>query len=133
MLQGHSIERDGLQWTLVLRPGLRFHDGEPVLARDVTASLRRWAAVDGFGAALFAATDELAEDGDRTIRFRLKQPFPLLPDALGKMSPNIAAIMPARLAATPPNKQVTELVGSGPFRFVAGERVPGVAAGLRAL
>ena len=55
----------------------------------------------------------------------LNRPFPLLPDALGKMSPNIAAIMPARLAATPANKQVPELVGSGPFRFVAAERVPG--------
>jgi peptide/nickel transport system substrate-binding protein len=125
MLEGHTIDRGGLEWTLVLRPGLRFHDGEPVLARDVTASLRRWAAVDGFGATLFAATDELAEIDDRTLRFRLNHPFPLLPNALGKMSPNIPAIMPARLAATPPTKQVPDLVGSGPFRFVPDERVPG--------
>jgi peptide/nickel transport system substrate-binding protein len=125
MLEGHAIGRDGLQWDLTLRPGLRFHDGTPVLARDVTASLRRWASVDGFGATLFAATDELSEPDDRTIRFRLKHPFPLLPDALGKMSPNIPAIMPARLAATPASKQVPEIVGSGPFRFLAAERVAG--------
>ena len=33
--------------------------------------------------------------------------------------------MPERLAATDPFKQVTELTGSGPYRFVADERVPG--------
>ena len=34
-------------------------------------------------------------------------------------------IMPERLARTDPFKQVTETVGSGPFRFKADERVPG--------
>jgi len=37
----------------------------------------------------------------------------------------MCAIMPERLAATDPFKQVTEVVGSGPFRFKADERVPG--------
>ncbi len=89
---------DGLTWALTLRDGLRFHDGAPVLARDCVASIRRWASVDGFGATLMAATAELDAPDDRTIRFRLQAPFPLLPDALGKMSPNICAIMPERLA-----------------------------------
>ncbi len=125
MLEGHKVERDGLQWTLTLRKGLKFHDGEPVLARDCIASIKRWAAIDGFGMTLMAATNELKEIDDRSFVFDLKHAFPLLPDALGKMSPNIPAIMPARLAATPPNKQVSDYIGSGPFRFVAGERVPG--------
>ncbi len=36
--------------------------------------------------------------------------------------------MPERLAKTDPNTQVTEMVGSGPFRFKADERVPGARA-----
>ncbi|HEY0420416.1 MAG TPA: ABC transporter substrate-binding protein, partial [Acetobacteraceae bacterium] len=62
------------------------------------------------------------------VRIRLKKPFPLLPDALGKTGANIAAIMPERLAAADAFTQVTEMVGSGPYRFVAGERVPGSRA-----
>ena len=89
------------------------------------ASIRRWGARDGFGQALLAATDELAAPDDRTITFRLKAPFPLLPDALGKCATYMPAMMPERLARTDPGTQVTEMVGSGPFRYVAGERVPG--------
>ena len=125
MVAGHEVSPDGLDWRLTLREGLRFHDGEPVLARDCVASIRRWGARDGFGQTLMAATEELSAEGDRVIRFRLKRPFPLLPDALGKAGSAICAIMPERLAKTDPFTQVTEMVGSGPFRFLAQERVAG--------
>lgn len=125
MVEGHRVENDGRFWTLTLREGLWFHDGEPVLARDCVASIERWAKRDPFGATLLAATDELSAPDDRTIRFRLKHPFPLLPIALGKASVPVCAMMPERLARTDPFTQVTELVGSGPFRFKADERIAG--------
>ena len=37
----------------------------------------------------------------------------------------MCAIMPERLASTDAFTPVTEMVGSGPFRYVAAERVPG--------
>src|SRR5919205_376570 len=37
MVAGHSVENDELVWKLTLRDGLRFHDSEPVLAKDVVA------------------------------------------------------------------------------------------------
>ncbi|MDB5411940.1 MAG: transporter substrate-binding protein [Rubritepida sp.] len=126
MVEGHRIEDDGKLWRLKLRDGLRFHDGEPVLAKDVVASLRRWGRIDPFGQALMAATDELSAGSDTEIRFRLKAPFPLLPDALGKSTAFLPVIMPERHANTPNNRQVTEMVGSGPFRYLANERVDGV-------
>ena len=125
MVEGHTIENDGKLWTLKLRPGLMWHDGTPVLSRDCTASIRRWAKRDALGDALMAATDELSTPDDRTLRFRLKHPFPLLPAALGKAASPMPAMMPERLANTDPFSQITEMVGSGPFKFVASERVLG--------
>jgi peptide/nickel transport system substrate-binding protein len=126
MIEGAQVESDGRAWTLTLRDGLRFHDGAPVLGRDVVASLRRWGARDNIGRTLMAATDEISAPSDRTIRFRLKTPFPLLPFALGKSNSNVAVIMPERLANTDPFKPVSEIIGSGPFRFLADEHVSGV-------
>ena len=125
MAAGAVAEADGKRWRITLRDHLRFHDGTPVLARDCVASIKRWGARDPFGQALLAACDEITAPDDRTVEFRLQAPFPLLPDALGKAPPSMCAIMPERLAATDPFKQVTEMVGSGPFRFKADERVPG--------
>ena len=128
MLKGYTTAPDGKAWTLILRDGLMFHDDTPVLAKDCVASINRWAKRDAFGQALLAATDELSAPDDKTISFRLKRPFPLLPDALAKAGPSLCAIMPERLAMTDAFKQVTEMVGSGPFRFLANERVPGAKA-----
>jgi peptide/nickel transport system substrate-binding protein len=125
MLAGHSTGDDGKRWVLTLRPGLMFHDGTPVLARDCVASIRRYCAKDSFGQALMAVADELSALDDSRIQFRLKRPFPLLPNALGKPSTPMPCMMPERLALTDPNKQVTEMVGSGPYRFVTADRVPG--------
>jgi peptide/nickel transport system substrate-binding protein len=125
MLAGHTVDADQKLWTLTLRDGLLFHDGTPVLGRDVVASLRRWAAKDAFGQALMQATDELSAPSDKVVVFRLNRPFPLLPQALAKPTNQMAAIMPERLAKTPPTTLLTEMVGSGPFRFLPDERVPG--------
>jgi peptide/nickel transport system substrate-binding protein len=128
MLDGVSVEADGKVWKLTLREGLLWHDGEKVLARDCVASIRRWAARDGIGALLMARTDELSATDDRTIRFRLKKPFQMLPYALGKISTPMCAMMPERLANSDPFKPITEMLGSGPFRFKADEYLSGARA-----
>ncbi len=128
MAEGHLIEDDGLTWRIRLRDGLLWHDGEKVLARDCAASIRRWGTRDGFGQTLMAATADLSAEDDKTLRFRLKRPFPLLAAALGKPGSNVCAMMPERLATTDPFKQITEMTGSGPFRFLPKERVSGSLA-----
>src|SRR6516162_7607564 len=128
MVEGHQVEEDGLTWTLILREGLRFHDKEPVLARDVVASIRRFAARINLADALMAATEELSAPDDRTVRFRLKRPFPHLPEALAGPGGIVPAIMPERLALTSPFKPVPEIVGSGPYRFLTDEHISGARA-----
>ena len=129
MLDGHVVEDDGTSWDLRLREGLRFHDGTPVLARDAVASIRRCAVREGFLQALMAATDELTAPDDRTIRFRLKRPFPHLPETLAGLATVTPVIMPERFANSDTAKPVSEMVGSGPYRFLAREFVTGERSG----
>jgi peptide/nickel transport system substrate-binding protein len=122
MVDGHRVEDDGKTWELTLRDGLIFHDGQKVLARDCVATIKRFAVRNPFGQALMKRVDEVSAPTDNTIRFRLNKPFPLLPAALAEV---YCAIMPARLAETDPMKQIPEAIGSGPFKFMADERIPG--------
>jgi peptide/nickel transport system substrate-binding protein len=128
MVEAEEVSADGLTWTFRLRPGLKFHDGEPVLAKDVAASLERWAARDQMGLLIKGIQQELIATDDRTVKWVLKKPFPKMLLALGKISTPIAFIMPERIAKTDPFKQISEYVGSGPMRFVKNEWVPGAKA-----
>ncbi|HVZ07375.1 ABC transporter substrate-binding protein [Rhodopila sp.] len=125
MAAGHTVSDDGRTWTIRLREGLKFHDNEPVRAVDCAASLRRWSARDPFGQTLAQAVDDWVATDDRTLTVKLRTPFPMLPDALARAASNAPFIMPERLAKTDPNTQVKEMIGSGPFRFLADEFNPG--------
>lgn len=125
MAEGHTVSDDGLEWRITLRDGLMFHDGEPVRAQDCAASLARWAQRDPFGQALNAATESFGHADDKTIVIKLTRPFGPLLDAIGKPHSRPAMMMPERLASTDPQTQITEMVGSGPFRFIADEYVSG--------
>jgi peptide/nickel transport system substrate-binding protein len=94
MIEAEETSADGLVWTFRLREGLKFHDGEPVLARDAVASLKRWCVRDGGGKMIRAIENELVALDDRTFRWVLKQPFPRLPAALGKLGAPHAVVMP---------------------------------------
>src|SRR6195256_766728 len=128
MVESEETSADGLTWTFKLRPGLKFHDGAPVLAKDCVASLTRWSARDSMGVMLKALQQELVAVDDRTVKWVLKKPFPKMLLALGKNSTPMAFIMPERIAKTDPFKQIEEYVGSGPMRFVKNEWVPGAKA-----
>src|SRR5215470_10383766 len=128
MVEAEEVSADSLTWTFRLRPGLKFHDGEPVLAKDAVASINRWAARDQMGQMIKAIENELVASDDRTFRWVLKKPYPKMLLALGKLSPPCCMVMPARIAATDPFRQIGEYVGSGPMRFVRNEWVPGAKA-----
>lgn len=117
MLESFSTSPDGLAWTFTLRPGLKFHDGQPVTTRDVIASLRRWMVRDTIGGKLGEYTAGLEATDARSFVLKLKHPMALVPFALGSAVGQIPAIMREADALTPPTTQVTTAIGSGPFRF----------------
>jgi peptide/nickel transport system substrate-binding protein len=125
MVGKYDVSADGLTYTFTLRDGLKFHDGTPVTAEDVVASLKRWWVKDGGGQIIQKYSKELTAVDDKTFRLVLTQPYGLVLDTLAKPDANVPVIMPKRLAATDPNQAVTEVVGSGPFKFAKDEWVPG--------
>src|ERR1700760_3236272 len=64
MVDTFSVSADALVWRFTLRNGLAFHDGSPVTANDVVASLRRWCARDPHGRQIMAITVSLAAEPD---------------------------------------------------------------------
>jgi peptide/nickel transport system substrate-binding protein len=128
MVESEEVSSDGLTWTFKLRPGLKFHDGEPVLAKDVVQSLIRWSARDPMGLMIRGIQNELVAVDDRTWKWSLKQPYPKMLLALAKNNAPCSFIMPERIAKTDPFTQITEYVGSGPMKFARGEWVPGAKA-----
>ncbi|WP_439575541.1 ABC transporter substrate-binding protein [Phreatobacter sp.] len=126
MVESWTVSDDALTWSFTLRDRLVFHDGQPVTANDVIASLRRWGARDPHGRQIMAITEAMEPRADgRSFTWRLRRPYGLMLVALSKPAGNMPAIMPARVAATDPFTAITETVGSGPFIFVREEWVPG--------
>lgn len=117
MVETYSTAPDRLSWTFTLRPGLKFHDGQPVTTKDVIASLKRWMKRDTIGGKLGEYTEDLQAVDERTFVLRLKRPMELVPFALGSAVGQIPVIMREADALTDPMKPVTETIGSGPFKF----------------
>lgn len=125
MCAGHEVSADELTWTFTLRDGLLFHDNAPVRAIDCTTSIARWAQKDPFGKRLASLTEEMKPLDDRRFQIRLGKPFRQMLYALGAQ---YCFVMPERMARTPASQQITEYVGSGPFRFLRDEWNSGVRA-----
>ena len=121
MVDGHTVSDDGRVWQFKLRDGLVFHDGEPVRARDAVASMQRWWRRDSFGQLVAEVAETLDAPDDRTIRLKLKKPFPHLLVALSRVGALTCFVMPERFATTDAYSQVKEMIGSGPYRFLKDE------------
>ena len=121
MVEAWTKSPDGLEYRFTLRPGLMFHDGSPVTARDVLATLKRMFLRDTQNqifAGLIASMDRI---DDSTFTMTLKAPFNYVEFLLGGSNGVVGAIMREKEALTDPFTPIKEIVGSGPFRFNLGE------------
>ncbi len=125
MVEKYTASPDAKVWSFTLRKGLAFHDGQPVTAADVIASLSRWGKRDSLGQRMFGALDKIEAVGENGFRMTFKQPFGLVLEALAKPSGSPAFIMPKRVADTPADKQIDDYTGSGPYVFAKSEFRPG--------
>lgn len=124
MVERDEVSPDSLTWTITLREGLSFHDGSPVAIADVLASLRRWMGLDVVGRTMARDVEAMEPVDGRTFRIRLKRAFPVR-EALANSGSGLPVILREREASAGPFVRGTEVIGSGPFRFIASEYRPG--------
>ena len=121
-----KVSDDKLTYTFTLRDGLKWHDGAPVTAEDCVASLKRWGRVDNMGQKLMDFTASIEPIDAKSFALKLKEPYGLVLESIGKPSSYTPFMMPKRMAETPAGQQIKEHVGSGPFKFLQAEFQPGV-------
>lgn len=124
MVGDEAVSADSLTYTLTLRPGLVFQDGSPVTTGDVIASLQRWMHLDIVGRTMAVDVQAMSATDARTFSIVLKRPFPV-EQALANSGSGLPVILRASEASAGPFTRGTPIIGSGPFRFVADQWVPG--------
>jgi peptide/nickel transport system substrate-binding protein len=104
-------------WEFTLRQGVKFHDGAPLTAEDVKATLERnLQAGKTVVQPGFATIEAVQVVNPTTIRISTKKPDPLL---LVRMAQMGAQILPARLTTEDGMKELARRpVGTGAYRFV---------------
>src|ERR1700736_5272686 len=129
LAQSWEESEDGLTYTFKLRPGLKFHNGDPVTTEDVKFSFERYA---GSGAQTLKEHVREVEIVDpRVVRFHLKEPWPDFMTFYGTTATAAGIVLP--------KKYLTEVgddgfkkhpVGAGPYKFVSTN--PGIEVVLEA-
>jgi peptide/nickel transport system substrate-binding protein len=127
MVDKWEVSPDKLTWTFTLRDGLVWSDGAPVTSEDCIQSIKRWGARDSMGQKMLASVAGFDAVDARTFKMRMKEPYGLVLESLGKPSANVPFMMPKRVAETDPFTQIKaeDVIGSGPFVFIAKEWKPG--------
>jgi len=125
LAESWSVSPDRMTYTFKIRSGVTFHDGSPLSAADIKASFDRIIDPPQGVVSIRKAyyEDLMVEAPDpTTVVFKLKNPMAGVLEALA--SPFNCIYSAAKLKQNPRYPE-TEIMGSGPFRFV--EHVKGAS------
>jgi peptide/nickel transport system substrate-binding protein len=115
-----QVSADGRTVTIKLRPGVKFHDGEPFNAEAAKFSLERHMNMQGsFRRAEISQIDKVDVVDPLTIRLVLKAPFAPL---IAQLTDRAGMMVSPKAAQSLGDKFGTAPVCAGPYKFV--ERVP---------
>src|SRR5207248_4225695 len=117
LAEGHDVADGGKRYTIRLRKDVRFHNGKPLSAADVVASLKRWGALASTGKAIFKNVEAVEAKGPGVVEIRLKEPSGTLLTVLAQVD-NAASIYPKEVIDAAGEGPLKEFVGTGPFKFV---------------
>ncbi len=113
LAESWTVSEDGKTYTFKLRSGVKFHDGSPMEAADVVASVKRLLSKDMASplASRLSAVESANAVDAQTVELKLKEPSAALLSSL-----SVIAIVPRAMETNKDALQKTP-VGTGPFKF----------------
>lgn len=114
LAESYEVSDDGMVYTIKLRQGVKFHNGEEMTADDVVASMNRWIEVSAkantlIGGSVFEKVD------DYTVNLKVNQASSDIIMILA--SPiQAAAIYPAEVVESATAEGISEYIGTGPYK-----------------
>ena len=115
LAESDTVSDRGLRHTIVVRRGVKFHNGKEMTAADVVPSLRRWVKVASVGRSLGKYIESIDAKDPYTVVISLKQPSASL--IYGLSEPH-AAVYPKESIDAAGDGTLKEFIGTGPYRFV---------------
>jgi len=109
-----TVSDDGLTYTIPIREGVPFHNGQVLNADDVVASLDRWRTI-GTGRTYLSGAEISAID-PHTVQIVLPEPVGVLTSVLG-WSEGAAVIYPASLIEEAGEQPIDAPIGTGPYKL----------------
>ena len=109
--ESYEVSEDRMTYTFHLREGVQFHNGKTVTAEDVVYSIQRCAAATETGIVqveAFSVIQSIETPDDKTVAITISEPSN---EFISYMT---TAVLPAGY-----DKQDTDPVGTGPFKFVS--------------
>jgi peptide/nickel transport system substrate-binding protein len=122
LAEAFEVSADGLTYTIPLRQGVLFHNGQEMTSADVVASLERWHRMTSRGQAMFATMESLEAEDDYTVVIQTSRPVGALLYGLGHYG-GLAVIYPAEVVekylntSTGEDEQIMDedAIGTGPY------------------
>jgi len=129
LAESWSMSKDGLSAEFILRPGIKFHNGEPVTADDVKFSFERYRG--GAAKILKDTVKEIQILAPNRLRFVLKEPWPNFPAFYGTFVASAGWVVPRKYVERVGEEGFRKApIGAGPYKFVSFN--PGVELVLEA-
>ncbi|WP_066154607.1 ABC transporter substrate-binding protein [Halalkalibacter krulwichiae] len=115
LAESYDVSEDGLTYTIKLREGVTFHNGEEMVAEDVVASMNRWLETSSRAKSLLEGA-EFSEVDSYTVQLEVAQ---ATSDVLILMAAQaqFPSIMPKEIVESATAEGFDEYIGTGPYKF----------------
>lgn len=115
---GYKVSNGGMTYTIPLRTGITFQNGQPMTATDVVASIKRWEAISSDGKLAAPNITSISATDPATVVIQLAKPYASLISDLAS-SVQACIIIPASIAQAAGETPLTtsQIIGTGPYKL----------------